>query len=88
MYRDEKNAADGNDNSTVEVDPSCYRRVRDRVIKGYRDNEFVCLAVIAILLARAYPPLGAEYLVPDITSSWLAVIFIFSKWLSSNVSIA
>jgi sodium/bile acid cotransporter 7 len=29
------------------------------------------------LLARAYPPLGAVYLAPEITATWIAVIFIF-----------
>ena len=45
----------------------------------YWGNEFVCLVVIVILLARAYPPLGADYLQPHITSTWIAVLFIFGK---------
>jgi hypothetical protein len=43
-------------------------------------NEFLILAVIAILLAKAYPPLGAEYLQPQITAKWIAVIFIFGAF--------
>jgi len=35
------------------------------------------LAILAIILAKAYPPLGATYLKPKITASWIAVIFIF-----------
>jgi sodium/bile acid cotransporter 7 len=48
-----------------------------RVIDFYWTNEFLILIVVAILLARAYPPLGADYLQPDITATWLAVCFIF-----------
>lgn len=57
--------------------PTCLQRM----IKFYWDNEFVILVVIAILLARAYPPLGATYLAPEITATWIAVIFIFSTFL-------
>jgi sodium/bile acid cotransporter 7 len=35
------------------------------------------LIVLVILLAKLYPPLGAQYLAPDITATWLAVVFIF-----------
>jgi len=43
----------------------------------YFTYEFLILVMIVILLARAYPPLGAIYLAPRITASWIAVIFIF-----------
>jgi len=76
----EKNGTEGKDENADEVEPSRCRSMWDRVVKSYWENEFVCLAIIAILLARAYPPLGAKYLAPDITSTWLAVIFIFSKF--------
>ena len=33
--------------------------------------------VCAILLALAYPPLGAIYLAPQVTATWIAVVFIF-----------
>jgi sodium/bile acid cotransporter 7 len=45
--------------------------------KFYQNNDFIVQVVVAILLARAYPPLGAEYLQPKITSTWIAVVFIF-----------
>lgn len=45
----------------------------------YWANEFLILVVSAILLARAYPPLGADYLQPRITATWIAVVFIFCK---------
>ena len=61
-----------------EAKPTCLQRM----IKFYWDNEFVILVVIAILLARAYPPLGATYLAPQITATWIAVIFIFSTFVT------
>lgn len=51
----------------------------NRLIDFYWANEFLILIVVVILLARAYPPLGAEYLYPQITATWIAVVFIFSK---------
>lgn len=49
----------------------------ERIVKLYWENEFLIHILAAILLARAYPPLGATYLAPDITATWLVVIFIF-----------
>jgi len=43
----------------------------------YATHSFLILVVCAILLAYAYPPLGAIYLVPQITATWIAVVFIF-----------
>jgi sodium/bile acid cotransporter 7 len=60
-----------------EVDVGTCRRVTTKLIDFYWTNEFLVLVVVAILLARAYPPLGADYLQPDITATWLAVCFIF-----------
>ena len=39
--------------------------------------DFPILVLIAIGLAKAYPPLGAEYLAPEITAKWIAVCIIF-----------
>lgn len=52
---------------------SCARRL----IKFYWEQEFLIMTAVAILLAKAYPPLGAVYLKPEITSSWIAVCIIF-----------
>ena len=68
---------DNDDESTA--GPTCW----ERLVKFYWDNEFVILVVIVILLARAYPPLGATYLYPEITATWIAVIFIFGTLLLS-----
>jgi len=45
--------------------------------KFYVANEFLILIILVILLARAYPPIGAIYLAPKITATWIAVMFIF-----------
>jgi len=43
----------------------------------YQANSFLILVVAAIGLARLYPPLGAKYLRPEITATWIAVMFVF-----------
>lgn len=48
-----------------------------RLVNFYFTYEFLILVLLVILLARAYPPLGADYLQPEITATWIAVIFIF-----------
>lgn len=56
-----------------------YKRARRKWADFYAANSFLVGVVCAILLARAYPPLGADYLQPQITATWIAVIFIFRK---------
>jgi hypothetical protein len=51
-----------------------------RAISIYWMHEFLVLMVVVILVAKAYPPLGAEYLQPKITAKWIAVIFIFGAF--------
>ena len=55
----------------------CHKRAWRRWRKIYAANSFLILVVCAILLALAYPPLGAVYLAPQITATWIAVVFIF-----------
>lgn len=55
----------------------CCSRLARWLCQFYWANEFVILVILAISLARAYPPLGNTYLAPEITSSWIAVMFIF-----------
>ena len=55
--------------------------VKDRVTKAFWENEFLFLVIVSICIARAYPPLGADYVYPDITATWVAVMVIFSKSL-------
>ena len=61
-------------NKNVTPAPTSFRQ---KVINFCLEYEFLLLVACAILLALAYPPLGAEYLAPDITANWLAVCFIF-----------
>jgi len=43
----------------------------------YETNHFLLKAILAIIVAKAYPPLGAQLLYPEITAQWMAVMFIF-----------
>ena len=60
-----------------EEEASGFRRFLRRLVGFYWANEFLILIVAAILLARAYPPLAAVYVAPEITADWIAVVFIF-----------
>ena len=48
-----------------------------RLYQVYRTYEFLILVLFAIVLARAYPPLGGIYLAPKITAGWIYVCIIF-----------
>ena len=52
-----------------------------KLVAFYRRYDFLILLILVVLLAKAYPPLGAEYLVPKITATWIAVMYIFCKFL-------
>lgn len=54
--------------------PTCTSK---RLCAFYWEHEFLILILLAIGLARAYPRLGADFLQPAITATYLAVIFIF-----------
>eukprot|EP00956_Cyclotella_meneghiniana_P008276 scaffold11031_cov75-Cyclotella_meneghiniana.AAC.5 len=58
-----------------------YKHVWKRWCEFYTVNSFLILVICAILLAYAYPPLGAVYVAPQITATWIAVMFIFSECL-------
>ena len=69
---------DPNDKTDTHTHTSfCTPQLRKKLIGWYFENEFLLLIIIAILVAKAYPPIGAEYLKPDITATWMAVIIIF-----------
>ena len=59
------------------VEKSSASKLCESLKKFYATNEFLILIVLMILLARAYPPIGAIYLAPQITATWIAVIFVF-----------
>lgn len=56
---------------------SCPRKAYSKWTAVYAKHSFLILVIVAILVAYAYPPLGAKYLAPDITATWIAVMFIF-----------
>ena len=64
------------DESAEEASPPS---LKERVIKLWWEYEFLFLVIVAIGIARAYPPLGAEFVAPDITATWIAVMLIFGK---------
>ncbi len=72
----------------TDVTPAPLAPLYKRIWKGwcsfYNKNSFLVLVVFAILIAYAYPPLGAEYLRPDITATWIAVLFIFGMYCFSK----
>ena len=73
--KDQEIKQEDDDSSTI-----CCQRLCKAWWSIYAQYEFLILIIVAICLARAYPPLGAEYLQPQITSTWIAVVLIFSKW--------
>jgi sodium/bile acid cotransporter 7 len=58
-------------------DKAVYKKIYTKLCNIYATHSFLTKALILILLAYAYPPLGAIYLAPQITATWIAVIFIF-----------
>lgn len=64
------------DDEEKQPDSKC-KRFLNALWNFYSNNDFIVQVVIAILLARAYPPLGADYLQPHITATWICVVFIF-----------
>eukprot|EP00804_Cyclotella_cryptica_P019570 CCRYP_014320-RA/>CCRYP_014320-RA protein AED:0.11 eAED:0.11 QI:348/0.5/0.66/1/1/1/3/331/456 len=67
-------------------DVSLHRRIWQRWCALYTANSFLILILCAILLAYAYPPLGAVYVAPQITATWIAVIFIFMSTLYEMIA--
>ena len=70
--------------TTAKEEPSSKSWCR-KLIDFYNDYDFFILLVTVILLAYAYPPLGATYLQPQITASWIAVMYIFCKFFIVHV---
>lgn len=66
-----------NDQLQDKAEPPQQPTLLKRLSNIYFTNEFLILIVVVICLARAYPPLGAVYLQPSITATWIAVIYIF-----------
>ena len=58
----------------------CHIRVWNCWCGLYATHSLLIGIIVAILVAKAYPPLGAIYLYPQITATWIAVMFIFGKF--------
>ena len=56
-----------------------------RLVAFYCRYDFLILLILAVLLAKAYPPLGAELLAPNISATWIAVMYIFCKFFTFDV---
>lgn len=69
-------SSDSSSIATKTGERRCYRRSR-AAWSFYLENQFPIHIVVGIALARAYPPLGAVYLAPQITATWIAVATIF-----------
>lgn len=74
---------DDEDGSTPTSNEGILSRLAGFLSAFYRDNEFVVQIVSAILLAKAYPPIGAVYLKPELSSEWIAVVLMFGKRIDS-----
>ena len=62
-----------------EIDLTLCEVISNFLISTYRKNEVFILVLAAILFAKAYPPLGANYVCREWTASYIAVMFIFGK---------
>lgn len=65
------------DDVAEEEEPSESPSWPRRVLQFYWKHKFILLVAFGILMAKAYPKLGAVYLQPEITASWIAVCLIF-----------
>lgn len=63
--------------TTVYDDNIRHKRETPSMLKCVVANSFLLMLIVTILFAYAYPPLGATYLVPKLTSNWIAVMIIF-----------
>jgi hypothetical protein len=69
-------SSDNNVEERNESKSTCLKRL----LEIYEEYEILMLFIVVILLAKVYPQLGAEYLAPHITATWIAVVFIFRKY--------
>ena len=78
LYRNQENIINNNhDDDDTSPPTSWFHKTCTCLLKFYNQYEFLILVVCAILIAKAYPPLGAVHLAPQITATWIAVILIF-----------
>jgi hypothetical protein len=46
----------------------------------YRKETLLVEVLIVIMLAKIYPRIGTDFVFPEITAHWIAVMTIFCKW--------
>jgi len=56
--------------SNAAAAPTGMDRIKKCLVDFYQKNLFLLKAILAIIIAKLYPPLGAEYMYPDITAQW------------------
>ena len=79
-HQEQSRAADaeaGNNEAAIDTSSSGHARIFLTCQSTFSKNSFLISIGVAILLAYAYPPLGAVFLAPKIMCDWVAVILIF-----------
>jgi cellulose synthase/poly-beta-1,6-N-acetylglucosamine synthase-like glycosyltransferase len=70
--------------SSCQHDSDCNSNMNisiyQRMLQAIQANSLLAMISCAITLSYIYPPLGNEYLQPEITASWLAIIVIFCEF--------
>ena len=79
MDQNDEESLDKMANERINDDKSCTKIVSTWWFNFYKKNSLLIRAIFGILIAYAYPPLGAQYLQPQITATWIAVLIIFGK---------
>ena len=69
-------SSDGS-NPTTSTNIRKNKAWKERILKFYEDDSLLIEVILGILVARIYPILGAEYLVPEVTAHGIAVVLIF-----------
>lgn len=67
------------EDDAVKAPPPPPKTWKQKASDFYWDNEVTILLALSIICAKPYPKLGAVYLVPHVTSTWIAVMLIFSE---------
>ena len=69
-------AGNSDDDNSHDDNPQTWK---EKFVHFYAKEGLLIEVLMAILLARAYPKLGAIYLFPEVTAHWIAVIIIFCE---------
>jgi hypothetical protein len=68
---------------TEQQPPPPPKSVLQKMISFYWEYQFLIHILMAIGAARIYPRLGKDFLAPQITATWIAVILMFCTYLLS-----